>query len=114
MAFSDPIYRNRIPKNSSLAKIGIATGTYEKSLNLRAFDYYSAIGIGAEYDRETDEEDNTKGVGSEFAAIRKAGEKDAENRTKVTMDAYLEIGFKYLLLITLYPNAVLGSQLLAT
>jgi len=110
MAFSDPIYRNRIPKNSSLAKIGIATGTYEKSLNLRAFDYYSAIGIGAEYDRETDEEDNTKGVGSEFAAIRKAGEKDAENRTKVTMDAYLEIGFKYLSITQAEYDAIVAYE----
>ena len=96
MAFSDPIYRNRIPKNSTLAKVGIATGTYEKSLNARAFDYYSAIGIGAAYDKENDVEDNSKGVGGKYSAIRATGNTDAENQISVTMDAYLEVGFKYL------------------
>lgn len=96
MAFSDPIYRNRIPKNSALAKVGIATGTYTKSLNARAFDYYSAIGIGAAYDKENDEEDNSMGVGGKYSAIRKTGDTDAENQISVTMDAYLEVGFKYL------------------
>lgn len=96
MAFSDPIYRNRIPKNSTLAKVGIATGTYEKSLNARAFDYYSAIGIGAAYDKENDVEDNSKGIGGKYSAIRATGNTDAENQISVTMDAYLEVGFKYL------------------
>ena len=47
MSFSDPIYRNRIPKNSVLAHVGIATGEYGRDLNGRAFEYFEAIGIGA-------------------------------------------------------------------
>ncbi len=95
MSFSDPVYRNKIPKNSVLAHIGIATGVYEKELNTRAFEYYSAIGIGASYDKATDTEDNTQGIGSEYAAIRSiAGE--TIDRTVVKMDAYLEIGFRYI------------------
>ena len=95
MSFSDPVYRNKIPKNSVLAHIGIATGVYEKELNTRAFEYYSAIGIGASYDKATDTEDNTQGIGSEYAAIRSiAGE--TIDRTVVKMDAYLEIGFRYM------------------
>ena len=98
MSFSDPVYRNKIPKNEVLAHIGIATGVYNKDLNTRAYDYYAGIGIGATYDRETDTEDNSAAVGSEYAAIRKivSEETGAEMRTKVSMDAYLEVGFYYL------------------
>ena len=45
MSFSDPIYRNRIPKNSVLANIGIATGEYSNDLNQRAYEYLSLIHI---------------------------------------------------------------------
>lgn len=96
ISFSDPVYRNRIPKNSTLAHIGIATGEYGNELNQRAFEYYAAIGIGAAYDKETDTEDNTQGVGGEYAAIRSVNGTTASNRTKVKMDAYLEIGFRRL------------------
>lgn len=96
ISFSDPVYRNRIPKNSTLAHIGIATGEYSNELNQRAFEYYAAIGIGAAYDKETDTEDNTQGVGGEYAAIRSVNGTTASNRTKVKMDAYLEIGFRRL------------------
>ncbi len=95
MSFSDPVYRNKIPKNSALAHIGIATGVYEKELNTRALEYYSAIGIGASYDKAADKEDNAQGIGSEYAAIRKIAGKTVD-RTVVKMDAYLEIGFRYM------------------
>ena len=93
MAFSDPIYRNRIPKNSVLAHIGIATGEYSTSLNGRALEYYEGIGIAAAYDRATDTEDNTQGIGGEYAAVRKITGSSG-NTTAVKMDAYLEIGFR--------------------
>ena len=98
MSFSDPVYRNKIPKNDVLAHIGIATGVYKKDLNTRAYDYYAGIGIGAAYDRETDTEDNAAAVGSEYAAIRKVVSEGsgADMRTRVSMDAYLEVGFYYL------------------
>ena len=98
MSFSDPVYRNKIPKNDVLSHIGIATGVYKKDLNTRAYDYYAGIGIGAAYDRETDTEDNAAAIGSEYAAIRKVvSEKSgADMRTRVSMDAYLEVGFYYL------------------
>lgn len=95
MSFSDPVYRNKIPKNNILAHIGIATGVYEKELNTRAYEYYASIGIGASYERETDTEDNTQAVGAEYSAIRSIAGKTAE-RTVTKMDAYLEIGFRYL------------------
>ena len=95
MSFSDPIYRNRIPKNSVLAHIGIATGEYSRDLNGRAFEYFEAIGIGAAYDRATDTEDNTQGIGGEYAAIRRVTGEN-ENSTSVRQDAYLEIGFRRL------------------
>lgn len=94
MSFSDPVYRNRIPKNSALSHIGIATGTYKKELNQRAMEYYAAIGIGAEYDKATDTEDNSAGIGGKYAAIRKITGTTVD-RTVVKMDAYLEIGFRY-------------------
>ena len=98
MSFSDPVYRNKIPKNDVLAHIGIATGVYKKDLNTRAYDYYAGIGIGASYDRATDTEDNAAAVGSEYAAIRKVVSEGsgADMRTRVSMDAYLEVGFYYL------------------
>lgn len=95
MSFSDPIYRNRIPKNSVLAHVGIATGEYGRDLNGRAFEYFEAIGIGAAYDRATDTEDNTQGIGGEYAAIRRVTGEN-ENSTSVRQDAYLEIGFRRL------------------
>lgn len=95
MRFSDSVYSNRIPKNSVLAHVGIATGTYDKELNKRAMEYYSAIGVGAEYDRIADTEDNSKAVGGKFSAIRKIKGDSADSRKKVVMDAYLEIGFRY-------------------
>ena len=95
MSFSDPIYRNRIPKNSVLAHIGIATGEYGRDLNGRAFEYFEAIGIGAAYDRATDTEDNTQGIGGEYAAIRRVTGEN-KNSTSVRQDAYLEIGFRRL------------------
>ena len=96
MSFSDPVYRTRIPKNSTLAHIGIATGEYSNELNQRAYEYYEAIGIGAAYDREADTEDNSKGVGGEYAAIRSIKGTTDSNRTAVRMDAYYEIGFRRL------------------
>lgn len=95
MSFSDPIYRNRIPKNSVLAHVGIATGEYSRDLNGRAFEYFEAIGIGAAYDRATDTEDNTQGIGGEYAAIRRVTGEN-KNSTSVRQDAYLEIGFRRL------------------
>lgn len=95
MSFSDPIYRNRIPKNSVLAHVGIATGEYGRDLNGRAFEYFEAIGIGAAYDRATDTEDNTQGIGGEYAAIRRVTGEN-KNSTSVRQDAYLEIGFRRL------------------
>lgn len=95
MFFSDPIYRNRIPKNSVLAHVGIATGEYGRDLNGRAFEYFEAIGIGAAYDRATDTEDNTQGIGGEYAAIRRVTGEN-KNSTSVRQDAYLEIGFRRL------------------
>lgn len=95
MSFSDPIYRNRIPKNSVLAHVGIATGEYGRDLNGRAFEYFEAIGIGAAYDRATDTEDNTHGIGGEYAAIRRVTGEN-KNSTSVRQDAYLEIGFRRL------------------
>ena len=94
MSFSDPIYRNRIPKNSVLAHIGIATGEYSRDLNQRGYEYFEAIGIGAAYDRATDTEDNTQGVGGEYAAIRSISGTAENNNTTVKLDAYLEIGFR--------------------
>ena len=96
MSFSDPIYRNRIPKNSVLANIGIATGEYSNDLNQRAYEYYAGIGIGAAYDRATDTEDNSAAVGGEYAAIRSVKGTTESNRTAVKMDAYFEIGFRRL------------------
>lgn len=94
MSFSDPIYRNRIPKNSVLAHVGIATGEYGRDLNGRAFEYFEAIGIGAAYDRATDTEDNTQGIGGEYAAIRRV---TGENENSMfVLDAYLEKGFRRL------------------
>ena len=95
MSFSDPIYRNRIPKNSVLAHVGIATGEYSRDLNGRGFEYFEAIGIGAAYDRATDTEDNTQGIGGEYAAIRRVTGEN-KNSTSVRQDAYLEIGFRRL------------------
>ena len=95
MSFSDPIYRNRIPKNSVLAHVGIATGEYGRDLNGRGFEYFEAIGIGAAYDRATDTEDNTQGIGGEYAAIRRVTGEN-KNSTSVRQDAYLEIGFRRL------------------
>lgn len=96
VSFNDPIYRNRIPKNSALAHIGIATGEYENDLNTRAYEYYAGIGIGIAYDKATDSEDNSKGVGGELAAIRRVNGTTQSNRTSVTLDAYYEIGFEYI------------------
>ena len=94
MSFSDPIYRERIPKNSVLAHIGIATGEYSRDLNGRGFEYFEAIGIGAAYDRATDTEDNTQGIGGEYAAIRRV---TGENENSMfVLDAYLEKGFRRL------------------
>ena len=73
MSFSDPVYRNKIPKNDVLAHIGIATGVYKKDLNTRAYDYYAGIGIGAAYDRETDTEDNAAAVGSDVSFMMRGG-----------------------------------------
>lgn len=110
MSFSDPVYRNRIPKNSVLANIGIATGEYGNELNQRAFEYYEAIGIGAAYDRETDTEDNTQGVGGEYAAIRSIQGTTASNRTSVKMDAYYEIGFRRLSVTTEEYERILAYE----
>lgn len=96
MSFSDPIYSNRIPKNSTLAVFGIATGTYDKELNARAMEYYSAIGIGASYDRATDSEDDSCAIGGDYAAIRKIKGETTDGRTNVKMDAYFEKGFRYI------------------
>ena len=94
MSFSDPIYRNRIPKNSVLAHVGIATGEYGRELSGRRFEYFEAIGIGAAYDRATDTEDNTQGIGGEYAAIRRV---TGENENSMfVLDAYLEKGFRRL------------------
>ena len=93
MSFSDPIYRNRIPKNSVLAHVGIATGEYGRDLNGRAFEYFEAIGIGAAYDRATDTEDNTQGIGGEYAAIRRVTDVLFLFSPVTRQDAYLEIGF---------------------
>ena len=95
MSFSDPVYRNKIPKNSVLSHIGIATGVYKKDLNKRAFEYYAGIGIGASYDKETDTEDNAQAVGAEYSAIRSVKGENFD-RTVTDVDAYLEIGFRYL------------------
>lgn len=95
MAFSDSVYANRLPKSGALSHIGIATGTYDKELNTRAFDYYAAIGVGASYDRATDSENPDEAIGGEFSAIRKVKGDVADNRKKVSMDSYYEIGFRF-------------------
>ena len=70
MAFSDSVYSNRLPKSGALAHIGIATGTYDKEVNTRALEYYSAIGVGASYDRATDSENRDEAIGGKYSAIR--------------------------------------------
>lgn len=109
VSFSDPIYRNRIPKNSVLAHIGIATGTYEKSINSRAYDYYAGIGIGASYDRDTDTEDNGAAVGSTYAAIRSI-KGTSDSKTSVKMDAYYEIGFETLSVTQAEYNRIVAYE----
>ena len=95
MAFSDSVYSNRLPKSGALAHIGIATGTYDKEVNTRALEYYSAIGVGASYDRATDSENRDEAIGGKYSAIRKVKGDVADNRKKVVMDSYYEIGFRY-------------------
>lgn len=95
VSFSDTVYRNRIPKNSVLAHIGIATGCYEKSINQRAYEYYAGIGIASSYDPASGAEDSDAGVGGQYAAVRSVTSRES-NRYVVKMDAYYEIGFRYL------------------
>lgn len=96
VSFSDPIYRNRIPKSIALSKIGIATGTYTKQLNTRGYENYRAIGVGASYDRATDTEDNSQAIGGRYSPIRKSAEPDSNRYYFTKVDAYYEVGFQYM------------------
>ena len=92
VGFSDSVYRNRIPKNSALAKIGIAKGTYENSVNRRAYEYYTAIGIATTLDMQSGETDSDAAIGGEYSPIRSV--KQENNRYNIKLDAYFEIGFR--------------------
>lgn len=93
VGFSDSVYRNRIPKNNALAKIGIATGTYEKTINRRAYEYYTAIGIATTVDMATGSSDAQASVGGEYSPIR-SSKKTKDGKYAVKLDAYYEIGFR--------------------
>lgn len=99
VSFSDPVYRNRIPKNSALAKIGIATGVAEKTVNRRAFEYYSALGIATTLDMTTGKVDESAAVGGKYSPIRSYKKSDG-NKYKIKLDAYYEIGFRNVLVTT--------------
>lgn len=96
VSFSDPVYRNRIPKNSALSKIGIATGVSEKTVNRRAFEYYSALGIATTLDMATGKTDKAGEVGGKYSPLR-SYKKEDNNRYKIKLDAYYEIGFRNVL-----------------
>ena len=96
LGFSDTVLRNRIPKIGLLARVGIATGSYEKALNEKAFAYYEGIGIGASYDPALDTEDISAGVGGHYSPIRAVKSREEKSAT-VQMDAYYEIGFQYMI-----------------
>ncbi len=93
VGFSDSVYRNRIPKNSALAKIGIAKGTYEKTVNRRAYEYYSGIGIASTLDMISGETDASAEIGGEYSAIR-SSKKNEDGKYVIKLDAYFEIGFR--------------------
>lgn len=99
VSFSDSVYRNRIPKNSALAKIGIATGVSQKSVNRKAYEYYAAIGIASTFDMETEEVDVSAAVGGEYSPLREVKQEDG-NKYTVKLDAYYEIGFRNVLVTT--------------
>lgn len=98
MSFSDPVYRNRIPKSEALSKIGIMTGTYTKQLNGKGYENFRAVGVGASYDRATDTEDLSQGIGGAYSPLREAAEPDFERYYYAKVDAYYEIGFQNLLI----------------
>ncbi len=99
VGFSDSVYRNRIPKNSALAKIGIAKGTYDRTVNRRAYEYYTGIGIAATLDMQSGEVDNSAAIGGKYSPIR-SSKKGEENRYNLKLDAYFEIGFRDILITT--------------
>lgn len=93
VGFSDSVYRNRIPKNNTLAKIGIAKGTYDRTANRRAYEYFTGIGIAATLDRNTGECDPSGAIGGTYSPVR-SSKPGADNRYEIELDAYLEIGFR--------------------
>ncbi|MBR4395958.1 MAG: ABC transporter permease [Eubacteriaceae bacterium] len=98
VSFSDGIYSKKLPKNLVLSKIGIATGTRERTLSDKGYAYTLGIGIAA---ADTDGLGATKeeGLANEFSPIVTGGElytSHNKNYHDCVIDDYLETGFTYM------------------
>lgn len=102
--FLDGNYAKKGPRNILLSKIGIATGTTDRSFNERGLIKLLAVGMAAEDKDGTGQVTLEEGFSSYYQPIRKYDEGTERNEiigvgaSKVyagVVDSYMEVGFIY-------------------
>lgn len=102
--FLAPAYAKKAPRHTLLRPIGIATGGVKRNFSEKGLVSAVATGVGALDHEGTGKVTIKEGLESDFQPMLKIGEpfivKDGRGKDqtyyKGTIDAYLEVGFRYL------------------